>query len=114
MLQTFFHAWERRPASLTTGRVGPPFGWGLDWVPRDGHRRDAWPPEVIGDWVSEVMRDTGAFFTPPPTEDYTLGPEADGERELTFPSALTTPHPANNTVHCRYFPTTAKQASGGR
>jgi hypothetical protein len=114
MLQTFFHAWERRLASVTTDRVVRPFEWGLDWIPRNGHLRDASPPEVIGDWVSEVMRDTDAFFTPPPTADYTLGPEADGERELTFPSALTTPHPANNTVHCRYFPTTAKQASGGR
>jgi dienelactone hydrolase len=49
------------------------------------------------------MADTDAFFTPPPTSDYTLTPSADGDI-LTFPSALTTPHQANNTVYCRYFP----------
>ena len=28
----------------------------------------------------------------------------DGSELLTFPSALVTPHPENNTVRCRYFP----------
>ena len=45
------------------------------------------PAEVIGDWVSHVMADTDAFFTPPPTTDYTLRPAPDGD-VLTFPSAL--------------------------
>jgi hypothetical protein len=114
MLQTFFHAWERRLASVTKDRVVRPFEWGLDWIPRNGHRPDAPPPEVIGDWVSQVMRDTDAFFTPPPTNDYSLGSIADGERELTFPSAFETPDPINNTVHGRYFPTRATHASGRR
>jgi hypothetical protein len=114
MLQTIFHAWERRLASVTKDRVVRPFEWGLDWVPRNGHAPDAPPPHVIGAWVSEVMRDSDAFFTPPPTDAYVLGPLADGERELTFPSAFETPHPANNMVHCRYFPTRASHASGRR
>jgi hypothetical protein len=114
MLLTFFHAWERRLASVTKDRVVRPFEWGLDWIPPNGHRPDAPPPQVIGDWVSQVMRDTDAFFTPPPIDDYSLGPVAEGERELTFPSAFETPHPANNTVDCRYFPTRATHASGRR
>jgi hypothetical protein len=53
------------------------------------------------------MADTDAFFTPPPTTDYTLHPAPDGDI-LTFPSALETPHEANNTVYCRYFPAPLK------
>ena len=48
------------------------------------------------------MADTDAFFTPPPTADYTLTPAADGDL-LTFPSALTTPHESNNTVQLPLF-----------
>jgi len=111
MLQALFHAWERHLASVTKDRVVRPFEWGLDWIPPNGpstllrasHHPEAAPADVIGDWVSHVMADTDAFFTPAPTTDYTLKPAADGD-VLTFPSALETPHAANNTVYCRYFP----------
>ena len=106
MLQAFFHAWERRLASVTKDRVVRPFEWGLDWVPANGHRRGAATidaAQAIGDWVSHVMADTDAFFTPSPTGDYTLQRSADGD-VLTFPSALETRHETNNTVYCRYFP----------
>ena len=33
MLQAFFHAWERRLASVTKDRVVRPFDWGLEWIP---------------------------------------------------------------------------------
>jgi dienelactone hydrolase len=108
MLQAFFHAWERRLASVTKDRVVRPFDWGLEWIPENGYRPGAPPAEVIGDWVSHVMADTDAFFTPPPTSDYTLRPAPDGDL-LTFPSALTTPHEANNTVYCRYFPAATRE-----
>ena len=113
MLQAFFHAWERRLASVTTDRVVRPFEWGLDWIPQNRMprtnrgRRRRWrnaAADVLRDWVSHVMADTDAFFTPPPTTDYRLEPGADGSGNLTFPSALVTPHPDNNTVRCRYFP----------
>jgi dienelactone hydrolase len=110
MLQAFFHAWERRLASVTKDRVVRPFEWGLDWVPPNGHLGGAAPigaAQAIGDWVSHVMADTDAFFTPPPTSDYTLQAAADGD-VLTFPSALETPHKTNNTVYCRYFPAPLK------
>src|SRR3954470_3694858 len=106
MLQALFHAWERRLASVTKDRVVRPFDWGLDWIPQNGHRAGADPAQVIGDWVTHVMSDTDAFFTPEPTTDYTLTAAPDGD-VLTFPSALRTPDEANNTVYCRYFPASA-------
>jgi dienelactone hydrolase len=112
MLQAFFHAWERRLASVTTDRVVRPFEWGLDWIPDNGHAAGAPPAEVIDRYVTRVMADTDAFFTPPPTTDYTLTPSADGDL-LTFLSALTTPHESNNTVRCRYFPTAPARRSTG-
>jgi hypothetical protein len=105
MLQAIFHAWERHLASVTTDRVFRPFDWGLDWIPSNGTHATGDPAAVLGDWVAHVMTDTDAFFSPPPTTGYILGPAAaDGERELTFRSALETPHAANNTVHARLFP----------
>ena len=111
MLQAFFHAWERRLASVTKDRVVRPFDWGLEWIPVNGHGAQTPPAEVMGDWVSGVMGDTDAFFTPPPTTDYTLTPAPDGD-VLTFPSALVTPQDANNTVRCRYFPAGLQTAPG--
>src|SRR5262245_46274970 len=99
LLSTVFHAWERRLADVTKNRVVRPFEWGLDWIPRNGNAPDAAPNEVLSAWISHVMADTDAFFTPAPTTDYTLTGDT-----LTFPSALVTPHLENNTVYCRYFP----------
>jgi hypothetical protein len=103
MLQVLFHAWERRLAFATKDRVVRPFEWGLDWISPNGSAGHAdGPAQQIGDWVSHVMADTDAFFTPPPTTDYTLAPGPDGDL-LTFPSALETPHESNNTVYARLF-----------
>ncbi|MFN7918307.1 MAG: hypothetical protein U0Q55_23395 [Vicinamibacterales bacterium] len=105
MLQALFHAWERKLASVTKDRVVRPFEWGLDWLSHhDTPEGGPHPPDLIGDWVEDVMRDTDAFYTPEPTTDYTLGPGLEpGEELLTFPSALTTPHVENNTVYGRIF-----------
>jgi hypothetical protein len=112
MLQAFFHAWERRLASVTTDRVVRPFEWGIDWIPHDGHPPDAASGEIVRDWVAKVMADTDAFFTPPPTSDYEFDAVDDGSVDLQFPSALATPHPANNVVHGRFFP--AREGRPGR
>jgi len=104
MLQALFHAWERRLASAATDRVVRPFEWGLEWIPPNGSCPDILPLEVLDNWVSHVMRDTDRFFTPEPTTDYTVARASrEGERVLTFPSALETPHRENNIVSCRYF-----------
>jgi dienelactone hydrolase len=105
MLQAFFHAWEQRLASVSTDRVVRPFDWGLDWIPADSRDGHSPPAERLRAWIAEVMADTDAFYTPAPTTDYTLEVSARvGDPVLTFPSALETPHPENNTVYCRYFP----------
>jgi hypothetical protein len=120
MLQTLFHGWERRLASVTTDRVVRPFEWGLDWTSPNGHRdisdipdishRDARPLEQLQDWVARIMEDTDAFFTPPPTRDYKLsGRRSEGDRLLTFPTAFATRHPTNNTVYCRWFEARAER-----
>ena len=103
MLQSFFHAWERRLADVTKDRVVRPFDWGIDWIPPNGHPRVDRHGEAVRGWVADVMRDTDAFFTPPPTTAYTLTTDTEGAL-LTFPSAYGTPHRENNTVYCRYFP----------
>jgi dienelactone hydrolase len=114
VLQVFFHSWERRLAAATTNRVVRPFDWGLDWIPSNGSSRRPASAQLT-EWVEQVMTDTDAFFTPPPTHDYTLadgGP--DGERLLTFPSAFDTPHQANNVVYARLFPPRGPRADNDR
>jgi pimeloyl-ACP methyl ester carboxylesterase len=102
VLQTAFHAWEKRLAYATTDRVVREFDWGLDWISGD---------TTVHAWVERVMRDTDCFFTPPPTTDYSLSaPSNQGDRLLSFPSAFVTPHRENNTVYCRYFQ--ARQTHG--
>jgi dienelactone hydrolase len=117
MLQALFHAWERRLSDVTKDRVVRPFEWGLDWIPENGHA-GALPTEVVDRYVAGVMADTDAFFTPPPTTDYTLAAAVDGGGRaepipalLTFPSAFTTPHASNNLVRARYFPAKGAKAA---
>ena len=109
MLRAIFHAWERHLADVTKDRVVRPFDWGVEWIPPNGHA--AFPPDrAVQDWISRVMADTDAFYTPEPTSDYTLAPANHGQL-LTFPSAYRTPHDENNTVHCRFFPARDRKAA---
>ncbi len=52
MIETFFHAWERRLASVSQDRVVRPFEWGLDWIGTDAPAVETGAPEVLSDWVS--------------------------------------------------------------
>jgi len=116
VLQAFFHAWERRLASVTKDRVVRPFDWGLDWIPSNGHGTPSEGSDGrtrLEDWVDAIMADTDAFFSVPATTDYHLAaPRPEGDRLLTFPSAVVTPHPQNNTVYARLF--RAKHEGPGR
>jgi hypothetical protein len=115
MLRTIFHAWERRLASITKDRVVRPFEWGLDWVPAAGEPAGVPAADILSRWVTHVMGDSDAFYTPAPTGEYTLGPASkNGDRILTFPSALDTPHQANNTVFCRLVPARRPNERGPR
>ena len=127
MITSIFHSWEHRLASATKNRIVRPFEWGLDWLSLDGAagRGGGGAAEELGSegatidrYVEEVMRDTHAFFTPPPTRDFEFTPanperSAGGESgTLRFASALTTPYPENNTVAARWFPSAAARRSG--
>ncbi|HXG89578.1 MAG TPA: alpha/beta hydrolase family protein [Vicinamibacterales bacterium] len=111
MVTAYFHRWEQRLCDISRNeRVIRPFEWGVDWLPHEDRRAEQPPIELVRSWVDSIMQDTDAFFTPEPTTDYTFTPGsaediAGGEAGLlTFPSALTTPHPENNIVHARLFP----------
>jgi dienelactone hydrolase len=108
MLAPLFHRWEMRLAdSSHTTRVIRPFDWGLEWMPTNGHPRERSPEQAVRNWIDTVMLDTDSFFTPPPTADYKFtrdSRESGDAGTLTFSSAFTTPHDANNTVYARLFP----------
>jgi hypothetical protein len=97
VFEYIFHAWERRLASVSKDRVVRPFEWGTDWISSNGHHEDG--AAALGRWVEEVMSDSQAFFTAPPCADFEFR-----HGVLRFPSALVTPHPENNTVVARWFP----------
>jgi dienelactone hydrolase len=122
MFAPFFHAWERRLASVTKDRVVRPFDWGTDWL-SSNHDHDAAQVRIEA-WVDEAMRDSEAFFAIPPTSDYDLtradrhAAEKGEVGTLRFPSAFVSPHAQNNTVIARWFPaagepTTRTKASRG-
>jgi dienelactone hydrolase len=116
MIAPLFYAWERWLHARTPDRVVRPFEWGLDWVSANGHPPDTPPDVVLADWAARALADSAAFFAAPPTDDYGWEPDgrsADGGLgTVTFPSALTTPHPENNLVVARLF--SAPRLKGGR
>jgi len=116
MFAPLFHAWERRLASLSKDRKVRPFDWGLEWLSANGADSSA-AADHVDEWVAAVMADTQSFFTAPPTRDYDISAPvgADGGGALLrFPSAYVTPHPENNTVHARWFPSSSTSGSGPR
>ena len=119
MIASLFHAWEHYLASVSKDRTVRPFEWGLDWIV-DHSENTGSPGERLGAWVTEQMSDTTAFFDTPPTREYvfeqaSLDMQRQGEAgTLRFPSAFVTPHPENNTVKARWFPSPGEPAVGER
>jgi hypothetical protein len=104
-----FHAWERRLHAVSKDRVVRPFEWGLDWIEPNGGAGESPPDEVLLDWASHAVSDSTRFFETPDTSDYTFRPDVDGATgALSFPSAMHTRYPENNTVHALYFRPEAK------
>lgn len=98
MIARVFHNWERKLAAATEDRVVRPFEWGLEWI--EGIEPDDEDVALrLAEWASQKVAASDAFFALPPSDEYTLTHD-----RLTFPSAVTTPHPENNIVHARYFP----------
>jgi dienelactone hydrolase len=90
-----FHGWERRLAAAATDRVVRPFDWGVDWVGLFSESSS----DVLERWADEMVIESDRFYALEPCDDFVL--EAD---RLSFPSAIVTPHAANNTVRARFFP----------
>ena len=81
-----------------------PFDWGLEWIPDLGRQTDADVSHLL-EWSTAMVERSAEFFTAPPADI-----EIQGQR-LRWQSAVTTPHPENNTVVARYFP---GRSSAGR
>jgi hypothetical protein len=112
VLAPIFHAWERRLASVTSDRIIRPFDWGLDWIPRVPGTPEPAGPADLEAYAAGALRESDAYFTPAPTDEFTLRPASGDEPALlTYPSARPTPHAENNTVYARYFPGRAKRPS---
>jgi hypothetical protein len=101
LLTRVFHRWERRLAAAAEGRTVRPFEWGLEWVPGLEPGAGDPAPRLVA-WAEGTLRDTDAFFSVEPA-DYSV----DGDW-LSYRSAVVTPHPENNTVHARFFPSAAR------
>ena len=126
LIERLFHDWERRLVAVTTDRVVRPFEWGLEWIPdserggapaeddaagagagrgsddaagKAGPGRPESPEAILRAWAADATAHSERFYAAPPGRDF----DFDGHR-LQFQSAFTTPHPANDTVHARYFP----------
>ena len=101
MLTRVFHEWERRLAAAATDRVVRPFEWGIDWL-HDRERadhREGTDGDLLERWASAMLAESDRFYALAPCDEYELAGNV-----LTFPSAVTTPHPENNVVHARFFP----------
>ncbi len=96
MVARFFHAWERRLATVDTNRVVRPFDWGLDWLGLDIDGQEPLP-HLIG-WAREAVVNSDRLFRCAAADGY----DRQGEH-LRFPSALTTPYPENDVVRVRIF-----------
>lgn len=104
VIASLFHAWERRLHAVGKDRVVRPFDWGLDWIEPNGHLQDSPPDRVLLDWASHAVSDSARFFDTPDTSDYRFRPGVDGATgAVSFPSAMHTRYPENNTVHALYF-----------
>jgi hypothetical protein len=97
VLSRVFHEWERRLAAAATDRVVRPFEWGTDWL--HDAETEGTDADRLERWAAAMLAESDRFYALPPTRYYTL----EGDR-LTFPSAVETPHPENNTVRARFFP----------
>lgn len=99
MLARIFHRWERRLASADNNRTVRPFDWGAEWIDDLATHEGGDLIERFGAWALQAVEDSDRFFSLAPCDAYVL----EGHH-LSFPSAVTTPHPENNTVRARYFP----------
>jgi hypothetical protein len=104
MIASMFHAWERRLHASSKDRLVRPFEWGIDWIDSNGHSPGTSPDRILLDWAAHAVADSQRFFDRPEPADYVFRPQIEGATgELSFRSAIETPHPENNVARARYF-----------
>src|SRR5262245_9788125 len=89
---------ERREISFhgrDDNRKSLPFEWGTEHLEIDPNGN---AQAAIRDYASRALSDSSTFYSCEPTTHYRLDRDI-----LTFPSAIETPYPENNTVWCRFF-----------
>ena len=106
MIARAFHRWERRLASVATNRVPRPFEWGLDWLD-DQPIPSGDPRDALQDWGEAAVALSEDFYAVTPATDYAVRGD-----QVTFTSAIETPHPENNIVRARYFPDASPRGRG--
>ncbi len=104
MIEKWIHNWEKARWRRDTNRVSLPFEWGIEYLA--GGNNGVNPHEFLNLFVERALASSDQFFFLPPNDDYSL----DGN-VLTFPSAVTSPHPENNTVYCRFFPAESERSA---
>jgi hypothetical protein len=95
MLRRYIEGRERYLHGRDNNRKSLPFEWGADHlgIEANGNAKTA-----LDDYVTKALLDSSAFFSSPSTTDFQLEQEI-----LSFPSAIQTPYPENNTVRGRFF-----------
>lgn len=96
MIQSLFHRWERKLATIDTNRVIRPFEWGPEWIGAPADVAD--PAHAIREWSRAAVAASDALFDVGPATDYTLAGDT-----LTFTSAIASPYDVNNRVTARLF-----------
>ena len=100
MITKLFHRWEHHLASADNNRIVRPFEWGLEWLGAESHIVETSNEvERLERWSAAMLAESDRFYAVDPCPRY----ELHGDR-LSFPSAVRTPHPENNIVRARWFP----------
>jgi len=103
-LEQKIRRYEHRRWTTDDNRRVRPFEWGLEHISKT--LNGAEPREFLNEWVSYTLQHSDEWFRTDPAPDYALHPaqsDAQGDRVLTFRSAVASPWAENNRVHARLF-----------
>src|SRR5262245_11853717 len=95
MLRSYIEGRERYLHGRDNNRKSLPFEWGAEHV---GIEASDSAKTALCDYVAKALLDSSAFYSSPSTTNFQLEQEI-----LSFPSAIETPYPENNTVRGRFF-----------
>ena len=106
-LERRIRRYEHRRWTADDNRRVRPFEWGLEHVGLSGNGLGSRDPRLLlGSWAERTVAQSDAWFHVEPAADYVLHPPENGpqgDRVLTFTSAVESPWPENNRVHARLF-----------